>query len=213
MTVTMYKTSILVITMLLILSLAAPVMANGELSVTREISDQTVAPGSNFTVTLTVTANTEVIAPTVREDIPVGTVTVIDSDGMMYKASTDEWILLEKMSAEESKTVIYEVTVPEDAETQEYNITGTGSAYNVAPSEIGGDGEVTLLLKTANIDGNDDVDFYDAIHLARYTIYGGQDYPLHAYGDVDSSGDVDFDDAIYLARYTIYGEQYYPLYP
>jgi hypothetical protein len=164
--------------MLSILSLAAPVMANGELSVTREISDQTVAPGSNFTVTLTVTANEDVTAPTLNEDIPVGEVTVIDDAGMMYKASTNEWILLNKMSAGQSKTVIYEVTVPDDADLQEYNITGTASGYDVDPACIGGDGKVTLLQMTADIDGNDDVDFNDAIYLARYTIYGEQ-YPLY----------------------------------
>ena len=93
------------------------------------------------------------------------------------------------------------------------NITnGYDPIYNTTE-----DGTFTVtdggLEKTGNIDGIGDVDFDDAIYLARYTIFGEDNYPLHADGDVDSSGDVDFDDAIYLARYTIFGEDNYPLYP
>ena len=69
------------------------------------------------------------------------------------------------------------------------------------------------LPKDGNIDGINDVNFDDAIYLARHTIFGESQYPLCADGDVDSSGDVNFDDAIYLARYTIFGESQYPLYP
>ena len=69
------------------------------------------------------------------------------------------------------------------------------------------------LSKNGNIDGEGDVDFDDAIYLARYTIFGAGMYPLHADGNVDSIGDIDFDDAIYLARYTIFGAGMYPLYP
>ena len=205
MTVSKYKTTILVITMLSILSLAAPVMAGGELNVTRVISDQTVAPGSTFTVTLTVTANTEVIAPAVNEDIPVGAVTVIEDADMMYKASTDEYIFLGKMSAGESKTVTYEVTVPDDADLQEYNITGTASGYDVDPVCIGGDGEMTLLLKTADIDGSGGKPtLNDAMHLAKYVVGLSGYETIHAYGDIDGSGGKPtLNDAMHLAKYVV----------
>jgi hypothetical protein len=69
------------------------------------------------------------------------------------------------------------------------------------------------LPQTGNMDGIGEVDFDDALYLARYTIFGEATYPLHADGNVDSINGVDFDDALYLARYTIFGETSYPLYP
>ena len=69
------------------------------------------------------------------------------------------------------------------------------------------------LPKTGNMDGIGTVDFADAMYLARYVIFGADDYPLHADGNVDSINEIDFADAIYLARYVIFGEDDYPLYP
>ena len=67
------------------------------------------------------------------------------------------------------------------------------------------------LPQDGDIDGSGDVDFDDALYLARYTIFGPSSYPLHADGNVDSIDGVDFDDALYLARYTIFGPSSYPL--
>ena len=69
------------------------------------------------------------------------------------------------------------------------------------------------LPKDGDMDGSGDVDFDDALYLARHTIFGSSSYPLHADGNVDSINGVDFDDALYLARYTIFGSSSYPLYP
>ena len=69
------------------------------------------------------------------------------------------------------------------------------------------------LPQTGDMDDSGDVDFDDALYLARYTIFGPSSYPLHADGNVDSIDGVDFDDALYLARYTIFGPSSYPLYP
>ena len=69
------------------------------------------------------------------------------------------------------------------------------------------------LHRTGDVDDNGDVDFDDALYLARYTIFGESMYPLLADGNVDNINGVDFDDALYLARYTIFGESMYPLYP
>jgi hypothetical protein len=75
--------------------------------------------------------------------------------------------------------------------------------------------EVTAagLPQTGDMDGNGDVDFGDAVYLARHVIFGEALYPLHADGNVDSINDVDFGDAVYLARHVIFGETLYPLYP
>ena len=52
------------------------------LSVTRDISDQTVVPGSTFAVTVTLTANDDIWVPALDEDLPDGwTVTDVDCAG------------------------------------------------------------------------------------------------------------------------------------
>jgi len=84
-----------------------------------------------------------------------------------------------------------------------YN-TSVCIALEVTPAGLPQDGDM---------DGSGDVDFDDALYLARYTIFGPSSYPLHADGNVDSINGVDFDDALYLARYTIFGPSSYPLYP
>ena len=117
------------------------------LSVTRDISDQTVVPGSTFAVTVTLTANDDIWVPALDEDLPDGwTVTDVDCAGVpyFYKASTSEWILLCEMSAGESRTITYDVTVPGDAALQDYDITGNAFAYHVDPVDVGGESTVTV---------------------------------------------------------------------
>jgi len=136
-----------------------------EMSVTRNISSQLVGPGSTFTVTLVITANedVDVTAPTLKEDVPIGEITEVDWNGTWYKDNTTEWVLPGGLSAGESLTVVYAVTVPGDADPQEYSITGSASAYAVMPVEIGGDSGVTVveaneLCGDTNGDGNVDMD-------------------------------------------------------
>ena len=69
------------------------------------------------------------------------------------------------------------------------------------------------LPQTGDMDDSGDIDFDDALYLARHVLTGGAMYPLHADGDVNSDGTVDFDDALYLARHVLTGGAMYPLYP
>jgi len=196
---------ILAIVMVLpILSLATPVMADGELSVIRDISEQMVEPGSTFTVTLTVTANEEVIAPALDEDIPDGwTVTEVDSNDMIYKASTTEWILLDKMHAGESRTIIYNITVPDDAALQEYNITGKASAYDVDPIDVVGEGRVNVLLR-GDFNNNGVIDAGDVAKLANLQLGNIPTTPDDLYhGDFNSNGVIDVGDVAKLANYQL----------
>ena len=87
---------------------------------------------------------------------------------------------------------------------EELDVTTDNATFTVTDGGLPQDG---------NIDGSGDVDFDDALYLARYTIFGPSLYPLHADGNVDSINGVEFDDALYLARYTIFGPSLYPLYP
>ena len=125
---------------------AIPVMAAGEITAMRDISNQAVNLGDTVTVTVTVTANQEIEALALDEDLPDGwEVTRVSDDAAAFKESTTEWIWTERLSAEVSKTVIYNVTVPSDAEEGTYYITGKVSAYKVNPIAVGGETEVNVI--------------------------------------------------------------------
>ena len=135
------------VVLFLVLVSAIPVMAAGEITAMRDISNQAVNPGDTFTVTVTITANQEIEALALDEDIPSGwEVTRVSDDAAAFKESTIEWIWTEKLSAGDSKTVIYNVTVPSDAEEGTYYITGKVSAYKVNPIAVGGETEVNVTL-------------------------------------------------------------------
>ena len=122
------------------------VCGGNPVSTVRDLSDQTVEAGSIFTVTLTLTANEDIHAPALNEDLPAGwTVTEMDNDGAIYRASTTEWVWVAAMSSGDTRTLTYEVTVPVGATPQDYGITGQASAYDVDPLDISGESTVTVV--------------------------------------------------------------------
>jgi len=129
-----------------VMSLIAPTAtAAGEITATRDISDQTVNAGDTFTVTVEVTTNQDVTALALDEDLPSGwTVTEVDSAGAIFKNSTNEWLWMAAIPSGTTKTVIYNVTVPSDAAETVYQITGNVSAYGVSPIAVGGEDSVTV---------------------------------------------------------------------
>ncbi len=139
----------LTITLLLFLLLITSAAADNELTTIRNISNQTLTPGSTFTVILTTTVNTDnTRTPGLSEDLPEGwNVTSVDSSGLLYKASTNEWIGVKEMSIGDTIIIKYNVTVPADALPQDYEITGFVSAFNVKPIRIEGE-------STVNVTGN-----------------------------------------------------------
>ncbi len=140
---------ILAIILLLFLLLSTAKAADNELTTIRNISNQTLTPGSTFTVILTTTVNTDnTRTPGLSEDLPEGwNVTSLDSSGLLYKASTNEWIGVKEMSIGDTIIIKYNVTVPADALPQDYEITGFVSAFNVKPIRIEGE-------STMNVTGN-----------------------------------------------------------
>jgi hypothetical protein len=137
---------ILAIILLLFLLLSTVKAADNELTTIRNISNQTLTPGSTFTVILTTTANNDSIrTPGLSEDLPEGwNVTSVDSSGLLYKASANEWIGVKEMSSGETIIIKYNVTVPVDALPQDYEITGFVSAFNVKPIRIEGESRVNV---------------------------------------------------------------------
>ena len=130
---------------LLSVASATPAMAAGEITATRDISIQEVSLGDTFTVTVTITANQEIEALALDEDLPGGwEVTRVSDDAAAFKESTTEWIWTVRLSAGDSKTVKYKVTVPSDAEEDTYYITGKVSAYKINPIAVGGETEVNV---------------------------------------------------------------------
>ena len=122
-----------------------PPYTDDPISATRDISDQTVDAGSTFTVTLTVTADADVQAPGLEEDLPSEwTLTPVNNGGAEYNSATQQWAWVGEMSSGETKTVTYDVGVPADAASQDYYITGEVSAYGVDPIDIGGKTKVTV---------------------------------------------------------------------
>jgi hypothetical protein len=116
------------------------------ITATREISPQQVMNGSTFAVTVTIIANQDIYAPILDEDPPTGwSVTPVQNDGATFKESEIKWLWTESLSKGDSRTVIYNVTVPSDTEPKDYTITGNVSAYGIEPITVGGDNTITVI--------------------------------------------------------------------
>ena len=158
---------------LLLLPLLTPsAAADNELTTIRNISNQTLTPGSTFTITLTTTVNNDSIrTPGLSEDLPEGwNATSVDSSGLLYKASDNEWISLKEMSSGETIIIKYNVTVPPDAIPQDYEITGFVSAFNVKPIRI--EGESTVNVTGNSTSGPTDTQSSPSIALSIVIIIG-----------------------------------------
>ena len=125
--------------------MVSPPIPPPKINAMRDISKQIVNPGETFTVTVVVNTIEDVFAPILDEDTPTGwTVTEIENAGATYKASEVKWLWTGMWSAGTTKTVIYNVTVPSDAEQKDYWITGNISAYGVDPTAVEGESKVSV---------------------------------------------------------------------
>jgi hypothetical protein len=171
------------------------------IAATRDISDQTVEAGSTFTVTLTLTANEDIQAPTLDEALPSGwNVTEVDNGGATYKPSTTEWVWSAAMSSGETKTVAYNVTVPAGATPQDYNIAGQASAYEVSPVAIGGESKVAVVILCGDVNHDGRLSIVDAT-LALQMATNSTDIDFAA--DVNADGVVTSVDALMILQMVI----------
>ncbi|WP_321430984.1 PKD domain-containing protein [uncultured Methanolobus sp.] len=146
--------SILMITFFLLSMLAMPAMAAGEYTASRTLSDDEVCAGDTVRVTVVLTANQYLPAPAIEENIPSGWEVTEVSDTGTFKYETMEWVWSGSLKAGKNKTVIYDLTVPEDAEAGTYPISGVASAYGVDDVIIAGDNQITVIDVAAGFTSN-----------------------------------------------------------
>ena len=154
--------SILTVVFFLLAMLAMPVMAAGEFSVSRTISDKEVCAGDTVRVTLVLTANQYIEAPaiqeelpSIQEDLPDGWVlTEVSDDGASYKEATTEWIWTGNMDEGDQKTVVYDLTVPEGTTAGVYNLSGAATAFEIDEIDTIGDYQITVVDVAADFTSN-----------------------------------------------------------
>ncbi len=134
--------------LLFILAMTSPALAEGEITVTRDISEQNVAPGDVFRVTVSIYANQDITPPLLNESVPSGWTVTRGSDDAAYMKNQGDgfvrWVWLAGMSAGESKTVTYNVEVPSDCENGKYYIDGFIFTLQVDPVLVEGETELTV---------------------------------------------------------------------
>lgn len=134
----------------LIITSIGTALGDNELSATRTISEDEVTAGESFTVTVQLTTNEYVEAPAIIEEIPSGwIVTEKDTDGFsLYGAY--QWLFPSTLNASESKTIVYEVTVPSETSSGEYEINGNVSAYHIYNISISGDSVISVIASSSS---------------------------------------------------------------
>jgi len=132
-----------VIALVVTAMMTVPVFSQSATAV-RDIEKQTLAPGESTNVTVTITNN--VAQPlSLDEDIPEGwSLTRVSDDADFYKPSTNEWAWF-SVGAGETKTVIYRLTVPDNASEGNYSIVGRISNASGVIDAVKGDEIITVV--------------------------------------------------------------------
>lgn len=144
---------ITVIVLFIFILFSNPALAANEVTVSRTISEGTVAPGGTFTVRVGLTPNQELSSLSLKETLPGGwIVTEVDSGQFVYSSSNVEWIWADttsNASAGTSYSIVYSVKVPASTAVGTYAINGTVSATSskgedAVQMSVLGDNEVAV---------------------------------------------------------------------
>ncbi len=129
----------------LFLSFTASLMGFAQATAVRDISGATVAPGDTLTVTVVVTINQNINGLGLDENLPAGWgLTPVDNNGGIYSASETAWLWLQ-VNAGETRTVLYNVTVPTGTAFGQYAIDGVvKSASPQFENPVTGESVVTV---------------------------------------------------------------------
>ena len=158
----------LLMTLACIAVLASPAMAGvvGE----RTINTSTVNPGETFEVTVSLTATgTSMRTAGILEDLPdYWTLTTIDNDGLSHviEDGNHTWVDESGSTLDPAVpvTIVYDVTVPENATAGTYSITGlvkamedVGGSFDMCSNTTEGDNSVTIAAASVvHINEGDD---------------------------------------------------------
>ncbi|WP_406657124.1 PKD domain-containing protein [Methanolobus sp. ZRKC2] len=129
--------------------LISPALASGEMSGTRSISDSSVMPGDTITVTIEMNVHQQIWGPMITENLPNGwEIIEKDNDDMTFNPLTSSWVVINKLSDGDSKTIVYDITVPTWTGDGTYAINGELTGRNLTGHNIsvvtGGDSQVTV---------------------------------------------------------------------
>ncbi len=143
---------------ILLILLSSPALAANEVTVSRTISEDTVNPGDTFTVTIKLTTNQELLALSLKENIPTGwEISERNSGRFTYSPGNSQWIWSDTASnitSGTSASITYDVTVPESATAGTYSITGYASC---TPSKSGSASQTSISGETQIIVEIEDV--------------------------------------------------------
>jgi hypothetical protein len=135
------KYSVFLSLLVIALSLmSVPALAGDEISCSRDISTDSVSAGDTFAVTVVLSSTGAYSCPVINEELPAGwTVNTVQDGGAIFKESTFEWMWLASIIPGESKTLVYEVTIPSNEKEGSYNINGEASVSETVIDENGDD--------------------------------------------------------------------------
>ncbi len=116
--------------------------------------------GNTFTVKVEISADQDLYGVGLAEQLPTGwKVTSIQTDGFTYKASKVQWVLPTKLPKGTTKTIIYEVTVPQ---TQPIEPAANNPCY-VSSNNLYGVVDSALPCQQVTVTGDSTVDVTDSL--------------------------------------------------
>ncbi|RLE38778.1 hypothetical protein DRJ12_01140 [Candidatus Acetothermia bacterium] len=116
--------------------------------------------GNTFTVKVEISADQDLYGVGLAEQLPTGwKVTPIQDDGFTYKASKVEWVLPGKLPAGTTKTIIYEVEVPQ---TQAVEQPADNPCF-VSSNDLFGVVDSALPCQDVTVTGDSAVDVTDSL--------------------------------------------------
>ena len=109
-------------------------------------------PGNSTLVSITVT-NNETQSLILDEDIPANwTLTPVDNAGATFKPSEHKWLWSSvAFPAGETKTVVYNLTVPSDATAQDYYLSGVIKNSSGIIGNVAGETKITVTTEIHDI--------------------------------------------------------------
>ncbi|MCM1987814.1 PKD domain-containing protein [Methanococcoides seepicolus] len=142
------KITIILLTLML-LSIPAAASTGNEITATQSLSASTANPGDTIDVTVQWTTNTNVTAPTYQADVPDGWTVSWQKDYIAeFKSNTSEWIWSSEYPAGFTRSITYQLEIPESTFGGTYTITGAASGYEITPIATTGQTQLTVTGPT-----------------------------------------------------------------